>query len=131
MGSLPPSHSSSRSSRSMARPGRDALYHPPHQCGPDCGRNAFGQRVHHLRPAPRLQLRQPVVDLALDRAHELVVLRAVRRQVLLNLVIGEDTDSTYDDIARLFGATVADIVDGVTKLTRVTFSTMEEEQAYS
>ena len=39
----------------------------------------------------------------------------------------EDTDSTYDDIARLFGATVADIVDGVTKLTRVTFSTMEEE----
>ncbi|MCI9679281.1 MAG: bifunctional (p)ppGpp synthetase/guanosine-3',5'-bis(diphosphate) 3'-pyrophosphohydrolase [Oscillospiraceae bacterium] len=40
----------------------------------------------------------------------------------------EDTDSTYDDIARLFGATVADIVDGVTKLTRVTFSTMEEEQ---
>ena len=40
----------------------------------------------------------------------------------------EDTDSTYDDVAKLFGATVADIVDGVTKLTRVKYSTMEEEQ---
>ena len=29
----------------------------------------------------------------------------------------EDTDSTYDDIAKRFGATVADLVDGVTKLT--------------
>ena len=40
----------------------------------------------------------------------------------------EDTDCTYEDIARQFGVTVADIVDGVTKLTRVTYSTMEEEQ---
>ena len=40
----------------------------------------------------------------------------------------EDTDSTYDDVAKLFGTTVADIVDGVTKLTRVKYSTMEEEQ---
>ncbi len=40
----------------------------------------------------------------------------------------EDTDSTYEDIARLFSPTVADIVDGVTKLTRVKYTTMEEEQ---
>ena len=40
----------------------------------------------------------------------------------------EDTDSTYEDIAKLFGVTVADIVEGVTKLTRVKYSTMEEEQ---
>ena len=40
----------------------------------------------------------------------------------------EDTDCTYEDIAKRFGVTVADIVDGVTKLTRVKYSTMEEEQ---
>ncbi|MCI9037551.1 MAG: bifunctional (p)ppGpp synthetase/guanosine-3',5'-bis(diphosphate) 3'-pyrophosphohydrolase [Oscillospiraceae bacterium] len=40
----------------------------------------------------------------------------------------EDTDSTYEDIAKRFGVTVADVVDGVTKLTRVKYSTMEEEQ---
>ena len=40
----------------------------------------------------------------------------------------EDTDCSYEDIAKRFGVTVADIVDGVTKLTRVKYSTMEEEQ---
>ena len=40
----------------------------------------------------------------------------------------EDTDSSYEDIAKRFGVTVADVVDGVTKLTRVKYSTMEEEQ---
>ena len=40
----------------------------------------------------------------------------------------EDTDSNHDEIARLFGDTVADLVDGVTKLTRVEYSTLEEQQ---
>ncbi len=40
----------------------------------------------------------------------------------------EDTDSTYDEIARQFGATVAELVEGVTKLTRVQYSTLEEQQ---
>jgi len=40
----------------------------------------------------------------------------------------EDTDSSYEDIARQFSPTIADIVDGVTKLTRVKYSSMEEEQ---
>ena len=40
----------------------------------------------------------------------------------------EDTDSTYEDIAKRFSTTVADIVEGVTKLTRVHCTTMEEEQ---
>ncbi len=40
----------------------------------------------------------------------------------------EDTDCTYEDIAKRFGVTIADIVDGVTKLTRVKYSSMEEEQ---
>ncbi len=40
----------------------------------------------------------------------------------------EDTDSTYDEIARQFGSTVAYLVEGVTKLTRVEFSTLEQQQ---
>ncbi len=40
----------------------------------------------------------------------------------------EDTDSNYDEIAKSFGATVADLVEGVTKLTRVEYSTLEEQQ---
>ena len=40
----------------------------------------------------------------------------------------EDTDSTFDDIALLFGQTVAELVDGVTKLTRADFTTKEEAQ---
>lgn len=40
----------------------------------------------------------------------------------------EDTDSNHDDIALMFGPTVADLVEGVTKLTRVEYSTLEEQQ---
>ncbi len=40
----------------------------------------------------------------------------------------EDTDSTFDEISRLFGSTVAQLVEGVTKLTRVQYSTTEEQQ---
>ena len=40
----------------------------------------------------------------------------------------EDTDATYDDIARRFSPTVADLVEGVSKLTRVHYTSKEEEQ---
>ena len=40
----------------------------------------------------------------------------------------EDTDASHDDIATLFNPTVAELVEGVTKLTRVDFTTQEEKQ---
>ena len=40
----------------------------------------------------------------------------------------EDTDSSHEEISKKFGKTVADLVEGVTKLTKVNFQSMEEEQ---
>ena len=40
----------------------------------------------------------------------------------------EDTDASHEDIERLFGSTVAQLVEGVTKLTRANFSTSEQAQ---
>ena len=40
----------------------------------------------------------------------------------------EDTSATYEDIEKLFGKDVAGIVEGVTKLTRVPYTSKEEEQ---
>lgn len=40
----------------------------------------------------------------------------------------EDTSATHEEIAKLFSPMVADLVEGVTKLTRVQFTTKEDEQ---
>jgi len=40
----------------------------------------------------------------------------------------EDTKITHDEIAKRFGETVAELVEGVTKLTRVVYTSKEEEQ---
>ena len=40
----------------------------------------------------------------------------------------EDTDASHEEIEKLFGPTVAELVEGVTKLTRANFSSTEEAQ---
>ena len=40
----------------------------------------------------------------------------------------EDTDASHEDIEKLFGSTVAELVEGVTKLTRADFSSREQAQ---
>ena len=41
----------------------------------------------------------------------------------------EDTPATLDQVAELFGPTVAELVDGVTKLTSIEVTSMDEKQA--
>ena len=66
-----------------------------------------------------LQVAQIVAEMRLDS-------ESITAALLHDCI--EDTDSSYEDIARRFSPTIADIVDGVTKLTRVKYSSMEEEQ---
>ena len=40
----------------------------------------------------------------------------------------EDTDASYDEIEKQFGPVAAELVEGVTKLTRANFSSSEEQQ---
>src|SRR4051794_33226337 len=59
------------------------------------------------------RLQQPPVVLAAALLHDVV----------------EDTESTSDEIAQRFGEDVAQLVDGVTKLSRIQFASREEAQA--
>ena len=66
-----------------------------------------------------LAVAQIVAEMGLDRD---AVLGAILHDCI------EDTDASHDDIARKFGETTAELVEGVTKLTRANFSSSEEQQ---
>ena len=40
----------------------------------------------------------------------------------------EDTDATHEDLAKEFGESVAEMVEGVTKLGKLQYTTKEEQQ---
>ena len=46
---------------------------------------------------------------------------------LLHDVI-EDTAATHEQVSKLFSPTIADLVEGVSKLTRIQYATKEDEQ---
>ncbi len=68
--------------------------------------------------------------------HPLAVAEIVAEMGLdLDAVLGailhdciEDPDASHDEIAKLFGKTTAELVEGVTKLTRANFSSTEQAQ---
>ncbi len=66
-----------------------------------------------------LAVAQIVVEMGLD-------MDAILGALLHDCI--EDTDASHDDIAKRFGETAAELVEGVTKLTRADFSSTEEAQ---
>ena len=71
-----------------------------------------------------------------DIIHPLAVAQIVTEMGLdIDAILGallhdtiEDTDTSHEDIEKLFGPTVAELVEGVTKLTRADFSSREQAQ---
>ena len=78
-----------------------------------CGRSGEPYITHPLAVA------EIVADLGLDTD---CVIAALLHDCI------EDTGATHEDIAKKFGPTVAELVEGVTKLTRVQYTSKEEEQ---
>src|SRR6056300_460148 len=68
-----------------------------------------------------------VDDLIEDLRSRYEDIETVTAALLHDLI--EDTDITYNDIKKSFGADVANIVDGVTKLDRIKYNTKEEAKA--
>ena len=60
-----------------------------------------------------------IADLGLDE-------QTISAALLHDVV--EDTDATYEDIVKEFGKEIADMVDGVTKLTQIQHASIEENQ---
>lgn len=70
------------------------------------------------------------VEVALILAYDLRMDEDTICAALLHDTV-EDTPATKDQIAELFGPTVADLVDGVTKLTSIQVSSMDAKQAWN
>ena len=66
-----------------------------------------------------LAVAEIVVEMGLDTD---AILGALLHDVI------EDTDTSHDEIAKQFGEVTAELVEGVTKLTRANFSSSEEQQ---
>jgi GTP diphosphokinase / guanosine-3',5'-bis(diphosphate) 3'-diphosphatase len=74
---------------------------------------------------------EPYLSHPLEVAHLLVGFKMDVTTVTAGLLhdVLEDTSATKDDLKREFGQEIADLVDGVTKLGKLAFSSREERQA--
>ncbi|MDR3073864.1 MAG: bifunctional (p)ppGpp synthetase/guanosine-3',5'-bis(diphosphate) 3'-pyrophosphohydrolase [Deltaproteobacteria bacterium] len=74
---------------------------------------------------------EPYLSHPLEVAHTLAQLRLDEATIVAGLLHDtvEDTKATIEEIDENFGEEVADIVDGVTKISLMTFESKEEQQA--
>ena len=89
---------------------------------------AYGTKMHEgqIRKSGELYFTHPVAVAAILTEQQLDDATIVT--ALLHDTI-EDTKSTYSEVDRLFGHEVAELVDGVTKLTNLQLSSAQSQQA--
>jgi guanosine-3',5'-bis(diphosphate) 3'-pyrophosphohydrolase len=103
-------------------------YNP--RCNADLIRKAYayGMKMHEgqMRKSGEPYFTHPVAVAAIlteQRLDDATIITALLHDTI------EDTRSTYAEIAELFGGEVAELVDGVTKLTNLQLSSTESQQA--
>ena len=110
-----------------------ALYQTINRCMPGVDMTRIDQAVEFAREKHKEQKRK---DGSPYIIHPLAVAELVAEMGLdVDAILGallhdciEDTDASFEEISRLFGKTTAELVEGVTKLTRANFSSSEEQQ---
>ena len=110
-----------------------AMYQTVNRCLPGVDMDLIDKAVEYAREKHKDQKRK---DGSPYIIHPLSVAEIVAEMGLdMDAVLGallhdciEDTDASFEEIARLFGRTAAELVEGVTKLTRANFSSTEEAQ---
>ncbi len=110
-----------------------AMYQAVQKYIPDADMTRIDQAVEYAKNKHKDQLRK---DGSPYIIHPLAVAAIVAEMGLdIEAVLGallhdciEDTDASHDEIEKLFGETAAELVEGVTKLTRANFSSSEQQQ---
>ena len=110
-----------------------SLYQTLNRCVPGVDMELVDRAVEYAREKHKDQKRK---DGSPYIIHPLAVAEIVAEMGLdMDAILGallhdciEDTDASFSEIAKLFGTTTAELVEGVTKLTRANFSSTEEAQ---
>ncbi|GHC64593.1 RelA/SpoT family protein [Neogemmobacter tilapiae] len=89
---------------------------------------AYGRQMHEgqFRKSGEPYFTHPVAVAAIlteQRLDDQTIVTALLHDTI------EDTKSTYSEVARLFGEEIAELIDGVTKLTNLQLSSAESKQA--
>ena len=110
-----------------------AMYQTVNRCLPGVDMERIDRAVEYARQKHKDQKRKdgsPYIIHPLAVA-EIVAEMGLDGEAILGALLHdciEDTDASFDEISKLFGSTTAELVEGVTKLTRANFSSSEEQQ---
>lgn len=111
----------------------NSMYATVQRCMPGADMELIDRAVDYARQKHKEQRRKdgsPYIIHPLAVA-EIVAEMGLDTDAILGALLHdciEDTDASHDDIARLFGDTTAELVEGVTKLTRANFASTEQAQ---